>query len=137
MIHLEKMLQSYNTFLKVKIASLILAERYLASALFLDIITLFWRWRRWLCCWAIFKAVTAWSCNNSKAPVKTLERHEINRFLQIDYLRSSIFFKKEKLRIEKNLLLSLCFKLQNWLLTWSEGEMKYTRSGVKWNTRVT
>ena len=41
LIHLEKMLQSCNIFLKVKIANLFLAERYLTIALFLDIIAPF------------------------------------------------------------------------------------------------
>ena len=71
-----------------------LAEWYLATALFLDIIASFWRWHIWLCCRVIIKAITAWSCNNSK--VKILERHEIN------CLRSSSFFKEENVSWEKS-----------------------------------
>ena len=77
----------------------------------------------------IFKAITVWSCNNSKALVKILEGNEIKR---VSCLRSSIFLM-EKMWVEKILFLLSCFKLQNWLLTPCEREVKYTQSGVKWN----
>ena len=77
MTMIENNVAILHIFLKVKSANLFLTERCLASALFLDNIASFWRWRRWLCCWAIFKAITAWSCNNSNALVKILEWHEI------------------------------------------------------------
>ena len=52
-----------------------------------------------LCCWATFNAITAWSCNNSKALVQMLERHDINI---VNCLRSSIFLKRENVSWEKS-----------------------------------
>ena len=48
--------------------------------------------------------------------------HKIKIF---NCLRSSIFLKEENV-IEKNVFLLSCFTLQNWLLTQSEGEVKYS-----------